>query len=247
MDIYTLILNGKFTEIDLNSISAEQRKLVSVALDLFRGKRRRFKKMLVPKFAITSTESTLVIEMLQDIVEENYENLIVTGERLPNYVLTQWLAGWAALKMKRYEKSEKFYKQAVSLQPQNPKPAWALGEYYLNVRDYSRAIEWYEKSLALGQNQLEFKWIVRYTKIWQVLAGSLHRTTFFVLVWLMLSILATQWVWIVLIPYMLLMSIHGITLVASWRIGAFGRSGLIGLRALTLTLFTAFIWLLWNG
>lgn len=247
MEIYNLILNGKFTEIDLNSISVEQRRLVVVALDLLRGKRRKFQNMFLPEPTQTSVESTLVIELLQDIVDENYKNLIVKGERYQNYVLTQWLAGWAALKMKRSEESEKFYRQAVSLHPQSPKPAWALGEYYFVVRDYSKAIEWYEKSLALGQNQWEFKWVVRCAKIWQVLAGSLYRITFFTLVWLVLSVLATQWIWFWLIPYLSLMSIHGITLAASWRIGDSGRIILISLRSLALTLLTIFIWLLWNG
>lgn len=244
MDVCKLILNGKITEVDLNAVPANQRMLAACALDVFRGKGRKIQDVFLLEGAELSTECALVVEMLQDILGKNYKKLIVKGKEHQNYVLTQWVAGWAALKIKERGEAERFYRQAVLLQPDNPKTAWALGEYYFAVRDYSKSIAWYEKSLVLGQERWEFKWIVKYTKVWQILAGTLYRTVFFVLLWFILSIFALQWVWIWFILYGYFMVLHIITFVASWRLGDTGKANLIALRSITLSVFTVFIWLL---
>lgn len=248
MDIYNLILNGKIAEINLKTVSEDQRELIITVSDLLRGKRRKFQSdILLLKPTEPSVGHILVVETLQDIADKNYRNLIARGQKHQNYVLLQCLAGWAALKVKKYKEAGEFYRRAASLQPQNPRLAWALGEYYFVVKDYTNAIQCYQNSLSLGQDQWEFKWIIRYVKTWQTVAGSPYKATFFTLAWSVLSVLATQWIWLWLIPYLSLVSIHGIAIVASWRIGNFGKADLISLRAIVLTLSAVFIRSLWNG
>jgi len=248
MKVDAMILNGEITDINLNDISDDEIKLTTLALKILRGKKQETQHdKFLSEVVRYSSERALVVDLLKDVSSGNYKDLIAKGEKYQKYVLVQWLAGWAALTTKKYEIAEKFYYQAVLLQPQSYKPAWALGEYYFVIRDYSRAIQWYYKSLSLGQDRWEFKWIVRYIELWQTLAGSLWKTTFFVLAWLALAVIGIQRAWLWVIPYLGFVGIHSITIAACWRIGDVGKMNLIALRAAILTISVAVIVWIWKS
>lgn len=101
------------------------------------------------------TEANFIQALLYletDQAEIAYEVLFRTRNIAPDFAPTYNMLGYTAMSIGQMDQAGKAFKKYLSLLPDNPNAHDSMGDYYMEVEEYTKAKEMYEKAYALDKH-----------------------------------------------------------------------------------------------